>query len=50
MIRFGVIFNTRGYPDTTVMKVEFDEELYKRNLEENSFEIEYEGGEDNADN
>lgn len=33
-----------------IEEVEFDEELYKRNLEENSFEIEYEGGEDNADN
>ena len=33
-----------------IEEVEFDEELYKKDFEENSFEIEYEGGEENADN
>lgn len=31
-------------------EVEFDEELYKRNISENSFETEYEAGDLNADN
>ena len=30
--------------------VEFSQELYEKNIKENSFEIEYEEGEDNADN
>lgn len=30
--------------------VEFSQELYEKNIKENSFEIEYEVGEDNADN
>lgn len=30
--------------------VEFSQELYEKNIKENSFEIEYEAGEDNADN
>ena len=30
--------------------VEFDEELYQKNIQENTFETEYEAGEDNADN
>lgn len=30
--------------------VEFDEQLYKLNIAENNFEIEYEGGEIDADN
>lgn len=30
--------------------VEFSQELYEKNLQENIFETEYEAGEDNADN
>lgn len=30
--------------------VEFSQELYEKNIRENSFEIEYEAGGDNADN
>ena len=30
--------------------VEFNEELYQKNIKENSFEIEYEGGDIDADN
>lgn len=30
--------------------VDFDEELYKKNIAENSLDIEYEGGDINADN
>lgn len=30
--------------------VEFDEELYQKNIQENTFETEYEAGEDNANN
>lgn len=33
-----------------IEEVEFRQELYDKNIQENSFEIEYEGGEDNADN
>ncbi len=33
-----------------IEEVEFDEELYKKNIAENTFETEYEAGEDNADN
>jgi hypothetical protein len=30
--------------------IEFNEELYKKNIKENSFVTEYEAGEDNANN
>lgn len=30
--------------------VEFSEELYQKNIAENIFEVEYEAGEDNANN
>ena len=30
--------------------VEFSQELYEKNIQENKFETEYEAGEDNADN
>ena len=30
--------------------VEFSQELYEKNIQENSFETEYEAGEDNANN
>lgn len=30
--------------------VDFSEELYQRNIAENTFEVEYEAGEDNANN
>ena len=30
--------------------VEFSQELYEKNIQENTFEIEYEAGEDNANN
>lgn len=30
--------------------IEFSQELYKKNITENEFEIEYEAGEDNANN
>lgn len=30
--------------------VEFNQELYEKNVKENIFETEYEAGEDNADN
>lgn len=30
--------------------VEFSEELYQKNIVENTFEVEYEAGEDNANN
>lgn len=30
--------------------VEFSQELYERNIKENTFNTEYEAGEDNADN
>ena len=30
--------------------VDFSEELYKKNIAENTFEVEYEAGEDNANN
>lgn len=33
-----------------VEEVEFDETLYQKNLTENSFESEYEAGEDDEDN
>lgn len=32
-----------------VEEIEFDQELYEKNIQENTFETEYEGGEDNAD-
>ena len=36
--------------DNIIMEeVEFCQELYEKNIKENSFEVEYEGGEDNAD-
>lgn len=30
--------------------VEFSQELYEKNMQENTFETEYEAGEDNANN
>lgn len=33
-----------------IEEVEFNQELYEKNIEENSFEVEYEGGEEYADN
>ncbi len=30
--------------------VEFSEELYQKNIAENTFNLEYEAGDDNADN
>ncbi len=30
--------------------VEFSQELFERNISENDFEVEYEAGEDNANN
>lgn len=37
--------------DNIIIKnVDFDEELYKKNIAENSLDIEYEGGDINADN
>ncbi len=33
-----------------IEEVEFSQELFEKNIKENSFEIEYEGGEDDADN
>lgn len=30
--------------------VEFSQELYEKNIQENTFETEYEAGEDNANN
>ncbi len=33
-----------------IENVEFDEQLYKKNIAENSLDIEYEGGDINADN
>ena len=30
--------------------VEFSQELYEKNIQENNFETEYEAGEDNANN
>lgn len=30
--------------------VDFSEELYQKNIAENTFEVEYEAGEDNANN
>lgn len=30
--------------------VEFNQELYEKNIQENTFETEYEAGEENADN
>lgn len=34
----------------TIEEVEFDEELYQKNIQENQFNTEYEAGEDNANN
>jgi len=33
-----------------IEEVNFDEELYQKNIKENNFETEYEAGEDNANN
>lgn len=33
-----------------IEEVEFDEELYQKNIQENKFNTEYEAGEDNANN
>ena len=33
-----------------IEEVEFSQELYEKNIVENTFETEYEAGEDNADN
>lgn len=33
-----------------IEEVEFKQELYEKNIQENEFETEYEGGEENADN
>lgn len=33
-----------------IESVEFSQELYEKNLKENTIETEYEAGEDNADN
>lgn len=33
-----------------IENVEFNEELYQKNIAENSLDIEYEGGDINADN
>lgn len=33
-----------------IEEVEFNQELYEKNIEENTFETEYEAGEANADN
>lgn len=33
-----------------IENVNFDEELYKKNIKENTFNTEYEAGEDNANN
>lgn len=30
--------------------IEFSQELYEKNISENTFEVEYEAGEDNANN
>lgn len=37
--------------DNIIMEeVEFNQELYEKNIQENTFETEYEGGKDDADN
>ena len=33
-----------------IENVEFSQELYEKNIQENNFEIEYEGGNEDADN
>lgn len=33
-----------------IEEVEFNEELYQKNIKENTFNTEYEAGEDNANN
>lgn len=33
-----------------ITEVEFDEELYKKNIAENHFDTEYEAGEEDGDN
>lgn len=33
-----------------IEEIEFNQELYEKNIQENTFETEYEGGEDDADN
>lgn len=38
-------------PDNILQEtVEFSQELYEKNIQENTFEIEYEVGEENANN
>ena len=36
--------------NVVIENVEFSEELYKKNIQENTFETEYEAGDENADN
>lgn len=33
-----------------IEEIEFNQELYEKNIAENTFETEYEAGEENADN
>lgn len=33
-----------------IEEVEFKQELYEKNIKENTFNVEYEAGDDNADN
>lgn len=33
-----------------IENVDFSQELYEKNIQENTFETEYEGGDENADN
>lgn len=33
-----------------IEKIEFSQELYEKNIQENKFETEYEAGEENANN
>lgn len=39
-----------GEDNIQVETVEFSQELYEKNITENTFETEYEAGEDNANN
>lgn len=36
--------------NVVIENVEFNEELYQKNIKENTFNTEYEAGEDNANN
>jgi len=36
--------------DIVIEEVEFNQELYEKNIKENEFNTEYEAGEDDADN